>query len=111
MKTTVTETQFKDAFKNYGREDNFSYDGLTALFEWFEEYEESTGVEVEFDCIAICCDFSEHESAIECISDNGYAVDYTGCNEEEEQEAALEYLNNDNTCVIEFEGGIIIQAF
>ena len=46
MKQTVNEYEFRDAFLGSDTYKNkFSYDGLTALFEWMEEYEESTGSE------------------------------------------------------------------
>tara|TARA_Y100000310_G_C20400325_1_gene677098 strand:- start:396 stop:704 length:309 start_codon:yes stop_codon:yes gene_type:complete len=65
MKQTINDCDFIDAFRNYfgGQyKTNFSYEGLKALFEWFEEYENDTGEEMELDVIAICCDFSEYES-------------------------------------------------
>ena len=46
-----------DNYKN-----NFSYDGLHALFEYLEDYEDDTGEEIEFDMIGICCDYSEYDS-------------------------------------------------
>lgn len=61
MKTTVTRCDFQDAFQKI-RPENFSYQGLNALFEYLEEYEEDTGQEIELDVIAICCDFSEYEN-------------------------------------------------
>ena len=61
MKQTINEYQFTEAFKRI-RPNNFSYEGLKALFEWFEELENDTGEEMELDVIAICCDFSEYES-------------------------------------------------
>ena len=42
MKQSVNMYDFERAFKNFER-DNFSYDGLKALFEYLEEYEEDTG--------------------------------------------------------------------
>ena len=62
MKQTINFTDFQRAFTDYNREDNFSYEALQGLFDWLEEYEESTGVEVELDVIAICCEFTEYES-------------------------------------------------
>jgi len=59
MRKTVNLTDFQDAFKS-SRPDNFTYEGLQALFEYFEDYEESTGDEMEFDVIAICCDFAQY---------------------------------------------------
>ena len=48
---------FRDAFKAI-RPDNFSYEGLEVLFDWFGELEDC-GEEMELDVIAICCEFSE----------------------------------------------------
>lgn len=59
MKQSIRLNQFQDAFKNMGREDQFSKIGLRVLFEYLEEYEESTGEEIELDVIALCCDYSE----------------------------------------------------
>ena len=62
MKRTITESDFLQAFVDYGRKDNFSRDGLVALYNYLEEFSEGTGVEVELDVIGICCDFSEYEN-------------------------------------------------
>ena len=43
------------------RPNNFSLAGLRALFDYFEEFEEDTGQEWEFDGIALCCDFTEYD--------------------------------------------------
>jgi hypothetical protein len=59
MKTTINKSQFRDEFMRMGRKDNFSYDGLGILFDYFEQYEEHTGEEIELDVIAICCEFCE----------------------------------------------------
>lgn len=61
MKQTVNLDDFRCAFEAV-RPENFSYEGQAALFEWFEDYEESTDQEVELDVIAICCDFTEYEN-------------------------------------------------
>ena len=58
MKNTINLYDFRDAFTQI-RPDNFSYQGLEILFDWFEEYEASTGEETELDVIAICCEWSE----------------------------------------------------
>ena len=59
MKQTLTFNAFHDAFRDYDRLDNFSYQGLRVLFDWFNEYDESCDHETELDVIAICCGFSE----------------------------------------------------
>jgi hypothetical protein len=61
MKQTMNEFDFKNEFKKI-RPDNFSYDGLTALYDYLIQYEEDCGMELEFDPIAYCCEFSEYDS-------------------------------------------------
>jgi len=100
MKTTITETMFIDSFKAI-RPDNFSYNGLRALFEYLEQLEEDCGTEMELDVIALCCDFSEYGHPQELAGEYG---------KEMSDEEVMEWLY-DNTHVIEFEGGIIVSAF
>jgi len=76
MKSYVSKTDFIDWFRSSDTyKNNFSYEGLDALFDWLEEYEDGTGQDVEFDPIAICCEFSEYENLQEvkenysCIND------------------------------------------
>ena len=73
MKTTINFYEFKNWFyKN--RPNNFSDAGLLSLFDYLEEYEDGTGEEIEFDPIAICCDFTEYEDL------NEFKANYT-CDE------------------------------
>ena len=109
MKITVNFSDFVDAFRAYDRFDAFGYDALMVIFEYLEEYEESTGQEVELDVIAICCDYS-----VDCwedIADN-YRIDLEDCEDDDEKEAAvLEYLEN-NACVLgQCKDGIVYQVF
>ncbi len=57
----MNEFDFKNEFKKI-RPDNFTYDGLTTLYEHLIQYEQDTGEELEFDPIAYCCEFSEYDS-------------------------------------------------
>ena len=100
MKSTVSFTDFVDGFNVMGRGDQFSYKGLAALFNYLEEYEEGMGEELEFDVVALCCDYTEYSSALEAIQD--YC-----CNEDEDAMAWLQ----DRTTVIEFDGGVIVTTF
>ena len=107
MKQTVTKSAFIDAFRNAGREDNFSYAGLCALYDWLEEL----GEEIELDVVALCCEFSEYGSALECIEDAGYGFEPDPEDYEDDQEdEALDWLRQ-RTAIITFPGGIIIQDF
>lgn len=60
MKITIDNVyQFRDLFLSSSRKDQFSYQALDALAEYFAQYEDSTGEEIEVDVIAICCEFAE----------------------------------------------------
>ena len=61
MRRTVNVYDFRQAFKDSGRNDNFTYEGLGALFEYLVSLEEDTGEEMELDVIGICGEFSEYE--------------------------------------------------
>lgn len=56
---TLTKSCFIDAFKQSSRKDQFSYEALEAIFDYLEEYSDSTGESVEFDIVGICCAFTE----------------------------------------------------
>ena len=60
----VNEHQFIDAFRTWDTyKNNFSYEGLKALYEYFEEFAECQDSKTfELDVIAICCDFTEYEN-------------------------------------------------
>ena len=61
MFDTVSKNDFIEWFKKSEQRNNqFTYEGLDALFDHLEEYEEGTGEKIEFDPIAICCDYSEY---------------------------------------------------
>ena len=61
MKQSIDKPQFISSFTAI-RPDNFSRRGLVALFDYLEDYEESTGEELELDVISLCCEFSEFEN-------------------------------------------------
>ena len=63
---------------------NWSYEAATALVEWLEELEDSSGEPIEFDPVALRCEFSE----------------YTATDLVEEYSMTLEEIR-DNTIVIE----------
>jgi len=68
MKTTVNFYQFRDWFEK-NRPNNFSYDGLIALWEMIEEYENSTGEEIDYDPVGLCSEYSEYEDIEEFWND------------------------------------------
>lgn len=95
MKTTVSFYQFRNDFKEL-RPNNFSEDGLQVLFDFLEDMEEQCAIDIEFDVIGLCCEYSE--ASAEEIADD-YGIDLTGCEDDESiSEKVMEYLN-DNTIV------------
>jgi hypothetical protein len=72
MKTTITYNEFANTFLTSGSyETKFSREGLSALFDYFEELEESTGEEIEFDMVGIACDFTEYDNLNDYNEQNG----------------------------------------
>ena len=109
MKQTVSKSDFIDQFRVMNRLENFSYEARELLFDYLEEYEESTGEELEMDIIAVCCEYSEDSP--EDIADN-YGIDISECEDEEEvKDTVLEYLNDETIVVGETPSGIVYQSF
>ena len=52
MKRTINFRQFEQAFKYMGRENQFP-EGLSALFDYLESYEQDTDSELELDVIVL----------------------------------------------------------
>lgn len=91
MKITVTKTMFKDAFYQARRQDNFSYEGLSILFEYFEELEESCDISIELDVVAICCEY--YEMRVADIAEN-YSIEIDDdLDNDEIVEVVEDYLN------------------
>lgn len=101
MIKTISEYEFTENLLNDDYA-NWSYDGACALFEYLTELEEDTGEQIEFDRVALRCDFSQYDNLEDILSQ------YDGID-------TLEDLQ-DNTTVIEIKPikvikGYIIQSF
>jgi hypothetical protein len=108
MKTTVSRYDFERAFVDADRKENFSYEGLNALFDYLEDYEEQTGEEIELDVIALCCDYNE-DTPDDIIAN--YSIDVEGLDDDEKIDAVRDYLNDNTTLVRETSTGFIYQIF
>jgi len=114
MKTTVSRYDFERAFVDADRKENFSYEGLKALFDYLEDYEEQTGEEIELDVIALCCDYSEETA--EDIA-RIYSIDLSHLDAEDDDyedqctEAVRDYLNENTTLVGETSTGFVYLSF
>ena len=100
MIDTITKYQFSDEMVKHG----FSYDGSKALFNYLEQLEEDCDTKIEFDPVALRCDYNEYDNLKECLT----AYDNISCCELKSIEDLKDY-----TTVIEVDNSekIIIQAF
>ena len=88
----VNSFQSSDTYKN-----NFSREGLFALFDYFENLEEETGTPINFDMVAIACDYSEYPTFEAFQSEYPKIKDF-------------EDLNN-HTIVIEIDNAMKTESF
>jgi hypothetical protein len=112
MKETVTESRFLDVFRQV-RPNQFSRPALVALFEHLEELERDLGEETELDVIALCCDWSEYKDPVEAAEAYGWEAPEIPEGEERDDTSdrkALEFLQ-DQTHVVEFDGGVLVLNF
>jgi hypothetical protein len=97
MKQTITGCMFVDAFHNVGCGEQFSDNGLVALYQHLKYLEDEWGEELELDVITICRNYGEYGSLDEAMEDLGVT-----------DRAVLD----DSTYVIQVDGGrVIVGAF
>jgi hypothetical protein len=126
MKTTLSTYEIADSLCN-DKFANWSHAGAFALAEYLEELEADCGQEMEFDTVAIRCDFAEYSS----LQDWGeeyfggwnqlcgeFGDDYCGPLADETPEEYAERFDDAirsyvqrNGMLIEFDGGIIVSSF
>jgi len=108
MYSNVTFSDFIDTFQACDRDTNFSYEGKRILFDYLEQYEEDTDEKIEFDCIALCCDYSE--ATFSEIADD-YSIDIDDLEPEEQVDIVKEYLEYNTTVVGYTDDGAVYAAF
>lgn len=97
MYEQVTFYRFRDQFSII-RPENFSYKGLTALYDYLIEWEEDSGEQIELDVIALCCDFQEFQDIKEIF-------DYYGIDEDSMTDEQLEEYVCDHAPIVSWEKG------
>ena len=94
MHTVISHaSQFRDAFHYAGRANQFSYEALGLLFDYFDD----TDPDMELDVIAVCCHYLE-ASLDDIIEDYSIEID-TDASEERKMHEVMEWLQN-NTQVV-----------
>ena len=106
MKTTISHaSEFRDAFRQANRQDQFSYEALNMLYEYFEDIDP----DMELDVIAICCDYTEDTP--EGIANNYWSVDDLTQDEEDLRDQVREYLEANTSIVGETATGFVYLSF
>jgi hypothetical protein len=88
--------RFQDAFSDMNREDNFTYEALKELYDYYD----NIGEDIELDVIAICCDWNE-------LSEEECRKEY----DLEEDEDVDSYLDSNTTHYALSNGNYLFQAF
>ena len=73
MINTITEHEFIEDFKKV--RPDFSYEGLKVLFEHLEMVEQDMDKPMEFDVIAICCEYTEYDNKKELLENYNMTID------------------------------------
>jgi len=109
MKQSVYLNDFRNACQEI-RPNNFSYEGLSILFDYFEEFEDSTGEEIELDVIAVCCEYSEEPW--QDIAES-YDIDLSQYDDDEDRISAVQDYIQDHSqyCGITTDGSIVYLQF
>lgn len=109
----VSFSRFYDAFNC--RRDNFSGEGLKALYDYLEELSEGTGADLELDVIALCSEYAEYRNGTEYLDDYSTDLKKEEFEEIEEYWEAIEEEINDNTTLIklgdDLNEGFIIKSY
>jgi len=81
---------------------------LTESDEHFTDLESVSEQEIEFDAIAICCDWTEYASALEAAEAYGFkAPESEDERADKSEEQAVAFLR-DETAILELESGRIV---
>lgn len=113
MYQSIQFCNFQDAFVRMDRNNNFSYEGKKALFDYLESYEEDTGEPIELDVIALCVEYTEYDNVQDYLKEHDTDLSATEFDSEDEFLAAVKEEISDNTTLIEIEDSeaFIIQDF
>lgn len=87
----------------------WSLSGAEALIYYLEDLEDALDKPLQFDTVAIRCEYSEYSDILEAAQNYGF-IPENDQDEDEIESAALAYLEY-RTTVIRFSGGIILQEF
>ena len=94
---------FRREFQAHGRDNNFSYEALEELFNYYDDFSEDIGEDWELDVVGICCEWNEMDKE-EILRQYSHYIDDEEAEEDEQLEQILDYLRY-NKKVIDLEVG------
>jgi hypothetical protein len=101
------EHRFRDAFREMGRDNQFSVDGLDILFTYLDELSNDIERPIEMDVIGFCCDYAEGKP--EDIA-RDYLIDLE--DDGNQLNNVLDYLHDHSiVCGVTDEGTIVYRQF
>jgi len=104
---TTAEAAYELRHDDYA---NWSRAGAEALVLYLESLVDDE-TPFEFDPVALRCDWAEYKSALEAATEYGYVQNTDDdVNDEIQEQMALEWLE-EQTTVLTFTGGVIVETF
>ena len=105
----INFNDFQSEFEAHEK-DNFSYEALEELFNYYNDLSEDIGEDWELDVVGICCEWNEMDKE-EILRQYSHHIDDEEAEEGEQFGQILDYLK-DYTHVIEVEGDTwLVRAF
>lgn len=102
---TIGQSEFQDGLK--GEYFNFTYDATEAMYNYYEELSDSLEEPIEFDPIAIRCEWSEYDSISEAYT--SYGFDSEDDRDTMDDESKLDVIN-ENTQAIRLDNGHVLVS-
>lgn len=110
MKQTINSSTFVDTIERL-RPTNFSREALHMMFEYFEQYEQDVGTEIDFDPIGICFEYVEQFPS-EIVHDYQLTSDIDGMDQDEMIQFLKEYIEESAIFIgVTSHGSFVYQQF
>ena len=109
MKQTINLSEFRSAFHNMGRSEQFSYEALELLFNYLEKRDE----DMELDVIDICCEFeeSDHDYIAKKYLDSASYDEYKNLEFEDQSNEIIAFLEQNTVIIGETDHGFVFAQF
>ena len=111
---TVTEWHFKNSDT---MRDAFSYEAISALFDWYDQQSDEMGVDIEFDPVAFRCEWCEYHVQVlwdtysNIFEDAGLTEDDDADDYEKQVKALKEHTHIIDIRRASHMGGVLVHEF